>query len=386
MSCQLHHFSDASQVAYGAVSYLRLVNTRHEVHFSFVMGKSRLSPLKPITIPRMELSAAVLSTRLDKMIRQEVNFPINGSFYWTDSTCVLRYIANDEKRYKTFVANLVAAIREQSSPNQWRYVGTKANPADDASRGLTAEAIIRSNRWTKGPEFLWVCEENWPKIPTAISEEIREAPTEEEVKTVLATTTHPEEYDVTEVFKRFSSGLSLKKFVAWILRLRSQLRNAAARRKKEKPLQSNQVQKVDPLRVQELEDAEKVIIKAIQSRCFHNELLFLQSANPGIASPSEIKSVKRSSQLYQLDPVLSGDLICVGGRLQRSPISDEAKHPIILPKKHHVSDLIIRHYHLSCGHSGLEHTLSMIRERYWIVQARISLRRVLNGCFHCKRT
>ena len=117
ISCQLHHFSDASQVTYGAVSYLRLVNTRHEVHCSFVMGKSRLSPLKPVTIPRMELSAALLSTRLDKMLRQEIDFPINDSFYWMDSTCVLRYIANDERRYKTFVANRVAAIREHSTPN-----------------------------------------------------------------------------------------------------------------------------------------------------------------------------------------------------------------------------------------------------------------------------
>ena len=113
----------------------------------------------------MELSAAVLSTRLDRMIRQEVELPINDSFYWTDSTCVLRYIANSGGRYKTFVANRVAAIREQSFPCQWHYVGTKMNPADDASRGLSAEAITRSNRWTKGPEFLWLSEEIWPQIP-----------------------------------------------------------------------------------------------------------------------------------------------------------------------------------------------------------------------------
>ena len=165
ISCQLHHYSDASQVAYGAVSYLRPVNSWHKVHCPFVMGKSCLSPLKPMTILRMELSAAVLSMRLDRIIRQEVELPINNSFYWTDSTCVLRYIANSERRYKTFVANQVAAIREQSIPCQWHYFGTKMNPADDTSRVLSAEAMTRSNCKTRGPEFLLLSEENWPQIP-----------------------------------------------------------------------------------------------------------------------------------------------------------------------------------------------------------------------------
>ena len=154
-SYQLHHFSDASQVAYGAVSYLWLVNTRQEVQCSFVMGKSRLSPLKPMAIPRMELSATVLSTRLDRIIRKEIDFAINDSVFWTESTCVLRYVAKEETRHKTFVGNRVSAIREQSSSSQWKYVGTKANPANDASRGLPAEAFASSNRWNGGPAFLW---------------------------------------------------------------------------------------------------------------------------------------------------------------------------------------------------------------------------------------
>ena len=103
----------------------------------------------------MEPSAAVLSTRLDRIIRDEIELPIQEAVYWTDSTCVLRYIENDARRYQTFVANLVSAIREQSSPCQWKYVDTKLNTADDASRGMTAEAITEANRWINGPDFLW---------------------------------------------------------------------------------------------------------------------------------------------------------------------------------------------------------------------------------------
>ena len=80
-SCQLHYFSDASQLAYGAVSYLRMVNAEGDVHCSFVMGKSRLGPLQPVTTPRMELSAAVLSTRLDRIIRDEIELPIEEAGY-----------------------------------------------------------------------------------------------------------------------------------------------------------------------------------------------------------------------------------------------------------------------------------------------------------------
>ena len=231
MSCQLHHFSDASQVANGAVSYLRLVNAQSEVHCSFVMGKSRLSPLKPMTISRMELSAAVLSTSLDRMIRQEVELPINDSFYWINSTCVLRYIANSERRYKTFVANRVAAICEQSIPGQWHHAGKKINPADDASRDLSAEAIIGGNRWTKGPDFLWLSKENWPQMPAAIDEETKQESLEE-VAAAFATVTCPPDYDVAEVFKRFSSWYSVKRFVARILQYRNRLRMLSSEERK----------------------------------------------------------------------------------------------------------------------------------------------------------
>ena len=77
--------------------------------------------------------------------------------------------------------------------------------------------------------------------------------------------------------------------------------------------------------------------------------------------------------------------MCVGGRLQNSPIEQDAKHPALLPKDHHVSELIMRYYHMISGHSGLEHTLSLIRQKYWIVRVRVPLRRILNSCFNCRR-
>ena len=122
VSYQLHHFSDASQQAYGAVSYLRSVNYQGTIHCSFVMGKARTVLLKSITIPRLELSAAVVASRLDKMIRREIDLPLQDSVFWTDSTCVIHYIKNKDKRFHTFVANRIAVIHDVSLPSQWKYI------------------------------------------------------------------------------------------------------------------------------------------------------------------------------------------------------------------------------------------------------------------------
>lgn len=278
VSSQMHYFSDASEVAYGAVAYLRLVNASGDVHCSFVTGKSRLSPVKLVTIPRLELSGAVLSTRLDRMIREEIELAVDESIYWTDSTCVLRYIENEEKRFQTFVANRVAAIREQSLPSQWRYVETKLNPADDASRGMPVEAITESNRWTRGPDFLWQNEENWPKHPVAKNQGEEDPCGSEEKRATFVSLVQSMPVEIDELFNRFSSWFQLKKFVAWTLQYKSQLRCAVAKRKRSETKLFHSEREIRPLDVKEMEDAEEAIVKAVQSRSFHDKLLSLASA------------------------------------------------------------------------------------------------------------
>lgn len=109
---QLHHFSDVSEQAYGSVSYLRFVNEENTVHVALMTGKARVAPLKKMTIPRMELAAAVLATTVDKVLRSELQLQLQGSMFWTDSQSVLKYIANEHTRFHTFVSNRIRAIRE----------------------------------------------------------------------------------------------------------------------------------------------------------------------------------------------------------------------------------------------------------------------------------
>ena len=98
---ELHNFADASQIAYGAVSYLRMVDVEDRIHCTFLIGKSRLAHLKPMTVPRLELSAAVLAVQLDKSVREELDVPIIQSTYWSDSTSLTanHRIANKVKMF-----------------------------------------------------------------------------------------------------------------------------------------------------------------------------------------------------------------------------------------------------------------------------------------------
>ena len=117
MRAELHHFADASQEhGYGTVSYLRLINDQGQIHCSFVMGKSRVRPLKgAVTVPKLELTAATLATRINKVVMKELEgrMKIDSITFWTDSMIVLKYIANKSRRFDTFVANRVASIRQE---------------------------------------------------------------------------------------------------------------------------------------------------------------------------------------------------------------------------------------------------------------------------------
>lgn len=137
---------------YGTASYVRFTNHQDNIHVGFVFGKSRVAPLKQITIPRLELAAATLAVKVDQMLTKELHLPLQDSTFWTDSTSVLKYIHNQTKRFHTFVVNRIAVIHDLSRTTQWKHVNSRDNPADDASHGLQVDSFLRS-RWLKGPEF-----------------------------------------------------------------------------------------------------------------------------------------------------------------------------------------------------------------------------------------
>lgn len=117
---ELHHFSDTSVKGYGQCSYLRLIDEDGQIHCSFVVGKARVTPLKLVTVPRLELTAAIVSVRVSEQLRRELGVNITNEVFWTDSRVALGYIAKHVRRFHVFVANRVQKIQEKSSVKQWR--------------------------------------------------------------------------------------------------------------------------------------------------------------------------------------------------------------------------------------------------------------------------
>lgn len=146
-------FADASSVAYGAVAYLH-VKCGSRTHVSFVMAKGRLAPLTPMTIPRLELKAAVLAVQISAIVKKELRLIISATESYSDSEIVLHQLRTSRPRQTAFVAARSNQILAHSSADQWHYVRSEDNPADACTRGVVSKDFGPDFQWITGPTFL----------------------------------------------------------------------------------------------------------------------------------------------------------------------------------------------------------------------------------------
>lgn len=356
---QMHGFCDSSVQAYGACIYLRSENAMGEILTTLVCAKSRVAPLKAISLPRLELLGAVLLTKLMKKVSSSLDIEIAAKYYWTDSTIVLAWIAAEPRCWKTFVCNRTSEIQSLSNTNDWNHISSANNPADLISRGVSLGDLQVSKLWWEGPTFLKKSDNEWSKTShiSNFSKSHSDIPEFNSKSTVLVVT------NTLILFENYSSFLRLINVVAYCLRFVKNSLSAPEHR-------------INNIMITPLERAysERVLIKLVQLESFPDDIQSLKSKN----------AVRSKSKLSSLNPFIDKDgILRVGGRLLNANIAFGTKHPIVLPKKHKYTILLIEFEHKRNFHAGCQATLSFVRQKYWPLNGREAVRSVIRKCVTC---
>ncbi|XP_065077317.1 uncharacterized protein LOC135700663 [Ochlerotatus camptorhynchus] len=313
---EVHVFVDASEVAYSCAVYLRTFNEDGDPQGCLIAAKSKVAPLKPWSIPRLELQ---------------------------------------------FVSYRVGEILEHSTAAQWRRVPSKSNPADEATKWGSGPYFDHDSSWFQGPNFLRLPEEEWPRIKepvTATNEEIR------------ASILHHRSFEPTIDFNRFSSWDRLQRATAYALRF---LHNTS----KKRPEYSG------PLQQSELRAAEETILKLVQHESYPDEVAALSNKAPNEAGQEDIG---KQSSSYQLMPMLDGnELLRERGRIEIAEhVPYCVRHPVILPRKHRVTELLVNRYHRYYHYGNDETVVNEVRQLYTIPRLRLVVKQVKRDCTLCK--
>ncbi|XP_072379162.1 uncharacterized protein [Diabrotica undecimpunctata] len=352
---EIHSFSDASLKAYGACIYLRVTYKSEQVSCSLLASKSRVAPLKPLTLPRLELMGALLCSKLTAKIANIVKeqlSQLDSINMWSDSEIVLAWLRSHPSRWTQFVANRVAQILDNSPNAHWRHVRSKENPADILYRGMLPSELINSSLWFHGPPFLNQLRLDLLKYnPKGYTSKLPE-----ERKIILHARNDQIDF-FTSLSDRFSNFSKFVRTLAYMFRF---VNNA-------KPLSRKLT---NTLEVSELQNAELKIIKMLQYSNFSSEI-------------SELKKGKTLSNkcLLPLNPFLDeNEMLRVGGRLRNSDVTFDQRYPLLLPSKNRVVRLILHREHARLCHSGPQNTLSQIRLKYWLLNGVREVKKVTHQC------
>ncbi|XP_058456703.1 uncharacterized protein LOC131434070 [Malaya genurostris] len=384
-SLQLHTFTDASQDAYGTAVYLRVETTEGPI-CSLVMSKSKVSPLQHMSIPRLELQAAVLGARLANSVSDVLSLEVKRRFMWSDSKTVLSWIHSDHRRYKQFVAFRIGEIHSLTKLTDWRWVPTKCNVADALTKWGKTHSLCSDGSWFRGPEFLRLSEDRWPKqieLKPNVAEEVRACFLFHEVRTIESMV-EPQ---------RFSKWRVLVRTLACVFRF---ITNCKLKRKGlpieavptsavfEKVVKKGARSKIVPLKREEYQKAEAYLWRSAQADCFEDEVRTLKKNRH--LSIEQYHQLERASSIYGLSPFLDAeDVLRMEGRAARgSSLPFELKFPIILPKKHPVTDKLLDYYHQQVAHGNAETAVNVIRQRFYIQGLRAELKRIARDCVWCK--
>ncbi|XP_062537985.1 uncharacterized protein LOC134206298 [Armigeres subalbatus] len=355
---ELHVFVDASELAYACVAYFRIME-QGIPRCAFVSSKAKVAPLKSLSIPRMELQAGVIGCRLAKTIKENHTLPIKRTVYHSDASTLLSWIRSDTRKYRQYVAVRIGEILESTNISEWRWVPTKLNVADEATKWTKEPAVEPDSRWFEGPEFLYLPEKLWPQQvaqPKETTEELRPVHMHQEI-------VRPSIIEVS----RFSKWERMLRSMAYVFHF---IDSCRTRRDDRRSILSQE----------DYKRAENALWRLTQSDEYGDEIVEL-TRNSKDTARRQIKS----GVLRMLSPFLDEfGVIRMEGRIEASPFASyEAKYPIILPKGHYVTKLLVDWYHRRLGHGFGETVVNEMRQKFYVSSLRVLVRGVTRRCAFC---
>ena len=362
---QLHGFGDASEQAYGACVYILKQDSTGKSESSLVASRSKVAPLKGMSLPRLELMGALLCARLMTHVADALRLPATTEKHcWTDSKVTLAWIQNDPHKWKTFVANRVHEIHSLTDQNQWHHIPGVENPADLLTRGIPAEGLVMSSQkdfWFQGPTTVMVkANASVQKEKSSVESDLTKS--EARTHTLLSSENKNIKEEVIDV-TRFNKLTKAIRVTAFVKRF---INNAKC---------SKETKQTGDLTFKELTDAKFVLLKETQKLHFSQEIHALENKD----------NLPKSSPLYKLSPFLGEDgLVRVQGRLQFADLPGKSQHPVVVPKCH-LAKLLAQHMHTAMKHAGVNSMLVALRDTYWVIGARRICKAVKSRCMPCQR-
>lgn len=363
VSYQIHGFCDASEAGYAGAVYLRSSNQNHHHTVALISAKSRVAPTKRRSLPRLELCGASM---LADLMHHIINIyssviKIDSIHAWSDSMIVLAWIKSNSTSFKAFVGNRISNIQRKIPEATWKHVPGKQNPADCASRGKNPEDLINHDLWWTGPEWLSQDSNQWPNEPISTSSITCEDDPEiacEQRRTVLNTTIINLE-PLEQLINKYSSLRKIQRIVAYCRRFVDALRKN---------------KRVGHFTEQELHEALMVLVKHTQRSEFSEDIKNIQSGRMLSKPMRKLNAFIDDQQVFR-----------VGGRLARSDLEFQAKHPALLPRKHRLTKLIIQCVHNENFHPGLQTLQYLLLQNFWILSPRRVITSVISNCYRCFR-
>ncbi|XP_063389047.1 uncharacterized protein LOC134674826 [Cydia fagiglandana] len=361
VSLQLHGYCDASEKGYCAVIYCRVVQNDGSVVVRLCCAKTKVAPLRKCSIPRCDLLTAVLLSDLIVSFTEALKdfHTFDDIHAWSDSTVALTWIRSCPSKWKTFVANRVAHIQENVPPENWHHVSGSDNPADCGSRGLLPADLIQNTLWWAGPTWLSNPQESWPQ-----SEILSDQAASNEQK-IYSLVTDSNISLIDNIMSRSSSLQRILRIFAYCFRFMHNLQKSLSKI-------------TDPnLSSEEITKVLHFLVKHVQERAFASELRCLLTDK----SPHSL-----SKPMRKLAPFVDErGMLRVGGRLSKGDLSFDVKHPLLLPRDHRLTTLIIEDYHHRFMHPGLQTLQNLVAQEFWVLSARRAINSVISSCMKCFR-